>query len=72
MVLIGERLLKLKKKYEKTEELLNSQTSKVKELQTKVSTYYIFWFLAGGGVLFLGWLIGLFSRKKKRSGSLSF
>ena len=65
--------LALKKKFEKTEELLKSQTSKVKELQTKVSTYYIFWFLAGGGVLFLGWIIGLFSRKRKKYGNgLSF
>ena len=61
--------LNLKNKFDKTEELLNSQTAKVKELQTKVSTYYIFWFLAGGGVLFLGWLIGLFSRKRKKYGS---
>lgn len=65
--------LNLKNKYEKTEELLGVQTAKVKELQSKVSTYYIFWFLAGGGVLFLGWIIGLFSRKRKKYGSsLSF
>lgn len=65
--------LNLKKKFERTEQLLLSQTAKVKELESKVSTIYIFWFLAGGGVLFVGWLIGLISRKKKKYGSsLSF
>lgn len=31
-----------------------------------LNTAMIKWFLAGGGVLFLGWIAGKFSRKKKR------
>ena len=31
-----------------------------------LKTAMIKWFLAGGGVLFLGWIAGKFSRKKKR------
>lgn len=65
--------LNLKKKFERTEQLLLAQNAKVKELESKVSTVYIFWFLAGGGLLFVGWLIGLISRKRKKYGSsLSF
>lgn len=56
----------LKKEYDMTVEKLKSQTRRVKKLEDQVDTYYIKWFLAGGSVLFLGWLIGLISRKKKR------
>lgn len=57
--------LQLKKKYETTVAELNAQNIKLKVLESKISTYYIFWFLAGSGVLLLGWIIGLLSRKKK-------
>ncbi|MFT6633626.1 MAG: SH3 domain protein [Bacteriovoracaceae bacterium] len=61
----------LKKKYDSTLKNLNAQTAKVEDLESKISIYYIKWFLAGGGVLFLGWLIGLMSRKKKSYSGLS-
>lgn len=32
----------------------------------------VYWFLAGGGVFFVGWIVGQFSRKKKRFYSDSF
>jgi SH3 domain protein len=63
--------INLKKKYDSAVTNLASQTAKVKDLESKISIYYIKWFLAGGGVLFLGWLIGLFSRKKKSYSGLS-
>jgi SH3 domain protein len=64
--------LKLQSNYKKTNALLDDRSSKVIALESQLSKHYIYWFLAGGGVLFLGWLIGLQSRKKKSSGQLSF
>ncbi len=64
--------LGLKKKYDLTLASLEEQTTRVRELESKISIYYIKWFLAGAGVLFLGWLIGLFSRKKKNHSQLKF
>ena len=55
----------LKERYNNTVIELERQTERVSQLEAQVNTYYIKWFLAGGGVLFLGWLIGLISRKKK-------
>ncbi len=55
----------LKERYDNTVIELEKQTERVSQLEAQVNTYYIKWFLAGGGVLFLGWLIGLISRKKK-------
>lgn len=55
----------LKERYDNTVAELDKQTERVAQLEAQVNTYYIKWFLAGGGVLFLGWLIGLISRKKK-------
>lgn len=60
----------LKKKFESTVKELGVQNTRVKELEAHVSIYYIQWFLAGGGVLFFGWLIGMLSRKKKYSSSI--
>jgi SH3 domain protein len=57
--------LTLKKKYDQAIYKLKLKTDKVKDLESTVNTHYIKWFLAGGGVLLLGWLIGLISRKKK-------
>jgi SH3 domain protein len=68
------KYLELKKKYESTVAELSAQNVKLKVLESKISTYYIFWFLAGSGVLLLGWVIGLLSRKKKSGygGGISF
>lgn len=60
----------LKSKYDSTIQSLTAQTAKVKTLESKISTYYIKWFIAGASVLFLGWLIGLISRKKKNYSSI--
>ena len=55
----------LKSRFEKVTSELESKTQRVKNLESKVNVYYIKWFLAAGGVLLLGWLIGLISRKKR-------
>jgi SH3 domain protein len=52
---------------------LESQTESLKKENQRLSkTDTLKWFLAGGGVFFLGWLIGMISRKsrKKRSSLL--
>lgn len=56
----------LKEKYDEAVTDLARQTAKVKALEETVNTHYIKWFMAGAGVLLLGWLIGVISRKKKR------
>lgn len=61
----------------KTKEDLAAALTKVDSLEKELSRYKkenerlsknetLKWFLAGGGILFLGWLIGLISRKSKR------
>ncbi len=61
--------VQLKSKYDKLLEQMASQESEVEALESKVSTTYIFWFVAGAGVLVIGWLIGLTTRKRKGYGS---
>lgn len=58
--------LELKGKYEETTARLSGANHEMALLKEKLSLYYFTWFLAGAGVLLLGWLIGFFSKKKKR------
>lgn len=62
--------IELKNKYDQATLSLESKTKRVLELESQINLYYIKWFLAGGGVLLLGWIIGLISRKKKNYSSL--
>ena len=62
--------LELKEKYDTAVSELNMQNEKNTKLESRLSSQNMQWFLAGGGVLFLGWLIGLISRKKKYSTGL--
>lgn len=51
------------------QQLTTELTTLREERDAVLRTGMIKWFLAGGGVLFCGWLVGSFSRKKnKRSG----
>lgn len=61
--------LQLKEKFDKTTQALDDKRGKVKDLESQLIKHYIYWFLAGAGVLFLGWIIGSISRKKKGYGS---
>lgn len=60
----------LKKKYDQTLKNYEDKKERVVQLESQINMYYIKWFLAGGGVLILGWLIGLISRKKKNYSTL--
>jgi len=60
----------LKTKYDSTVKTLTAQNNKVDTLESQISVYYIKWFLAGSGVLVLGWILGLISRKKKNYSSI--
>ena len=54
-----DRLKKTNEKLSSKVQLLNAENSELKR------TGMIKWFLAGGGVLFFGWIIGRISRKRK-------
>ena len=61
--------LALKKKYDQALVEAKSANSKIDKLSSQVSTVYIWWFLAGAGVLLLGWILGAIGRKKKSYGN---
>jgi SH3 domain protein len=66
--------LELKATHEKTVASLSRQTKRVAELDETLSKYLknqtIKWFLAGGGVLILGFIIGFISKRQKRQSLL--
>ena len=66
--------LELKSKYEKASVQLSKQTKKAKELEEQVEKLqlyqYIKWFLAGSGVLFVGFILGFSSKRQRRQSSL--
>lgn len=61
--------LALKQKYDQAVVDAKAADAEIKELSSKVLTIYIQWFLAGAGVLLLGFLMGSIGRKKKAYGS---
>ena len=66
--------LELKTRHDKTIERLSTQTQKVAELEKALSNTLkkqnLRWFMGGGGVLLLGFILGFSSRKPKRHSSL--
>jgi SH3 domain protein len=66
--------LNLKKEFEDTSQQLVDQTKKAEELEiiaSKLQYYqYIKWFLAGSGVLLVGFLIGFSTKRKRKQPSL--
>ena len=66
--------LALKSNFEKVSKQLTEQTQKATELEEQVSnlevSYYIKWFLAGSGVLFVGFILGFSTKRKRRQPSL--
>lgn len=64
VVLIDKERQQLKKEFAK----LSEKTQRLEEQNAAVlKTAMIKWFVAGGGVLFVGWVAGKFSRKKRRT-----
>ncbi|PLX97420.1 MAG: TIGR04211 family SH3 domain-containing protein [Desulfuromonas sp.] len=64
VVLIDQERQRLKKEAAEVSERLQQLEQ---ENAAMLKTAMIKWFLAGGGVLFVGWVAGKFSRKKRRS-----
>ena len=66
--------LELKDRHQKITERLTQQTQKANELDLELNTIrkkkYVRWFLGGGGVLLLGFILGFSSKKQKRRSSL--
>ena len=63
-VLIDKERQRLKKDFAE----LSQKTQQLEEQNAEVlNTAMIKWFVAGAGVLFVGWVAGKFSRKKRRS-----
>ena len=66
--------LELKSKYEKASIELSKQTKKAKEFEEQVERLqlyqYIKWFLAGSGVLLVGFIFGFSSKRQRRQSSL--
>jgi len=66
--------LELKSKYKIAASKLAEQTARAKELEDQLAklemSYYIKWFLAGSGVLFVGFLIGFSTKRQRRRPAL--
>lgn len=67
--------LNLKSKHKDTVSLLAEQTAKAEKLEEQLTklemSTYIKWFLAGSGVLIVGFLIGFSTKRQRRRPSLS-
>ncbi|MGB5748367.1 MAG: TIGR04211 family SH3 domain-containing protein [Desulfobacterales bacterium] len=66
--------LTLKSNFKKTSTKLSEQTKRADELEKKVEkltfSNYIRWFLAGSGVLFVGFILGISTKRQRRQSSL--
>ncbi len=66
--------LTLKSKYEDAVTQLAEQTAKAEKLEEQLTklelSYYIKWFLAGSGVLIVGFLIGFSTKRQRRRPAL--
>ncbi|MEJ2513055.1 MAG: TIGR04211 family SH3 domain-containing protein, partial [Anaerolineales bacterium] len=66
--------LTLRSNFEKASKQLSEQTQKATELEAQVSdlevSHYIKWFLAGSGVLFVGFILGFSTKRQRRQSSL--
>ena len=66
--------LTLKSNYEKASRQLTEQSKKADQLEKQVAklefSSYIKWFLAGSGVLIVGFIIGFSTKRQRRQSSL--
>ena len=66
--------LNIKAKYTQTAKQLSEQSAKVEKLEAEMArlgwNQNIRWFLGGAGVLLLGYIIGFFSKRRRRRSSL--
>ena len=70
----SSEFLTLQANFEKVSNQLSEQTQKANELEKQVSnlevSHYIKWFMAGSGVLFVGFVLGFSTKRKRRQPSL--
>ena len=68
------QFITLKTKYERAASQLAEQTAKAKKLEEQLSSLemntYIKWFLAGSGVLIVGFIIGFSTKRQRRRPAL--
>lgn len=66
--------INIKSKYTETSKQLTEQSGKVEKLESEIArlgwNQSIRWFLSGAGVMLLGYIIGFFSKKRRRRSSL--
>ncbi len=66
--------INIKTKYTQTSKQLTEQSGKVEKLESEIArlgwNQSIRWFLSGAGVMLLGYIIGFFSKKRRRRSSL--
>ncbi len=66
--------IEIKTKYDQTSKKLAEQSARVKALEAEIAglarNQNIRWFLGGAGVLLLGYIIGFFSKRRRRRSSL--
>lgn len=62
--------LKLDSKYKKIKEQYEAQANKIKSLKDNLDTEKKLWFISGAGIFVVGILLGLSTRKKKKSSLL--
>ena len=66
--------LTLKSNFEKVSRQLSEQTQKANEFEEQIAnlevSYYVKWFLAGSGVLFVGFILGFSTKRGRRQSSL--
>ena len=70
----SKEFLNIKTKYAKTSKQLAEQSARVEKLEAEITrldwNQSIRWFLGGAGVLLLGYIIGFFSKRRRRRPSL--
>ncbi len=71
----ASEFITLKSKYESAASQLAEQTAKAEKLEEQLAglelNYYIKWFLAGSGVLIVGFLIGFSTKRQRRRPALA-
>lgn len=62
--------LALKDNFDKLQKSSSSSEEKISALESKITTVYIYWFLAGAGVFLFGLIMGKLGRKKRGQSSI--
>ncbi|MFH1156228.1 MAG: TIGR04211 family SH3 domain-containing protein [Pseudomonadota bacterium] len=66
----SSQFLELEKKYTEASTKYEEQQVHIADMEKKLGKEYIIWFVSGAGVLFFGMLLGMSSRKRRKSSLL--